>query len=792
MADIETLGEKVQPNATTGQPNFTAAMTNLASSPSLLGQIGAQVSSAATMKLMQEKGLELGKDPDGNLPILPINDYLKQLEASYNTQSKAVLSLRGQALINQANEEMARNPMLSAGDIQTYKETLEASLTDISKMAPSGVREDLKNSFDSTVQSNTHQYATKMIAQDRRLASERQEAYINQEVSKMQESAITSNLEQAKEHKDNAVAQLSQRLIEGNMTAAEKDAQEKKLNILMTQSDMIGQAMKAEKTHGADGVEKFLADMENHKPADMDYADYSTVMAGVYKAVQQREQYKASNRSMMMSEAVNTVAATGMPLTDQQTVALRNELTTQQFNETMLRINSALTQKNSKMSAEDSLYANRANAESWYEAGWQTQKKAFDRMVLDEQSKAQSKGNVLTEVQAMTNVAKSIPIPTRAYQERLGNKISSGSPSEAMEAAVAYQTMTGGDFQDAAKVTGLDDKAKVAAAFMNLNASNGMTIDEKVALARNAAYNRTTEQYKAIEASYARYKKDHLSTTSQINVFVNNITGKPDTALVHEANSLKDDVLATHKKFFELAGSNEEVANQLTQDYVNNHYGYTNINGVKEYVLNPVEKIAGQMSSSSIPLIHEDAVNQLSEQLKLNNQRYESGDSDIHYQIEMPRTKDGTPLTYANYYTLLKEAQAKGNTIEAREANKKFSEFQKEYYKSKPVDVKVTRRNAGTETMALNIYPSRSMQQSEGHSAIGGFDVGLRGKNGLLIPFTAWMPNNINRIHYAANTKEIASRAGSMPMSVYNPEVQEAKDLASNRLKASILAHRRF
>lgn len=792
MAEITTLEESVPLNATVSQTNFTGAMANLASSPSVMAQVGAQVSSSATMRLMNEKGLELGKDPKGTLPILPINDYLKQLSSSYDAEAQATLSLRARDVINKANEEMARNPAITTQDIQGYQATLKDTLTDIAKLAPAGIRENLENSFGSTLQNNTHQYVLKMDAQQRKESAEHQESYANSELGKMQQAFIDGRDFDGEDAYLNQLATYQDLKEKRQLSEPAYDAKIKEMEIVRQQSMMLNEVFKAEKTHGNEGVQKYLSAMPDKKPDDMSYADYSVAMQGVSKAIAQREQLKSSNRSMMMSEAVTTATITGQPLSVQQTMALKNELTTQQFNETMLRINSALTQKTAKVSAEDTLYANRMSGESWYEANPKAQKVVFDRMVMDEQSAAQAKDKQLSEIQAMTNVAKTVPIPTRAYQDRLGQKISSGSPQEAIEAAFVYQTMSGGDFQDAGKVTGLDDKAKIAAALINLNSSSDLSPEEKVSLARNAAYNRTSEQTKAIDASYVRFKKDKLSTPSEIKSFVKDITGTVDDSLVHEASSLTDDILATHKKFYDMAGSNEEVAKQLTQEYVNNHYGYTTINGTKEYVLNPVERTVGRLTSSSIPLIQEDAVTQLNEQLALNNERYGQGLSDIHYEVQMPTSKDGMPLTYENYYSLLNAAQNAGSGSDAREATQKFNQFRDEYHKQKPVKVKVTRRNAGEEIMDLNIYPSRGMQQSADHNAIGGFDVGLRSKTGLLVPFTSWIPGNINRIHYSANMEQLTQRAGSMPMYQYSPEALEKKEIESARFKALMLSNRRF
>lgn len=792
MAEIQTLDEKVPVNAVVGQPNFTVAMSNLASSPSVMAQVGAQVASSATMRLMNEKGLELGKDPNGNLPILPINDYLKQLNQSYDAQAQATLSLRAQDVINKANEEMANNPSLSSADIQGYQATLKDTLTDIAKLAPTGIRENLENSFGSTLQNNTHQYVLKMNAQQIKETAEKQFAYSDSEQRKMQEAGINGDEYQREDAYLNALATYQSLKESRQLSQPEYDAKVRELDIIYQQSKMLNEAFAAEKKHGNEGIEKYLAHMDEKKPDGMTYADYSIAMQGVTTAIAQRQQRKASNQSMIMSEAITNTALTGQPPSVQQAMAMKNELTTQQFNETMLRINSALTQKNAKMTAEDKLYADRMNGESWYEANPKAQKVVFDRMVMDEQNAARAKGQSLSEIQAMTNVAKTVPIPTNAYHDRLGHKISSGSPQEAMEAAFAYQSMSGGDFQDAAKVNGMDSKAKVAAAMLNLNASNNLSPDEKVSLARKLAYTRTNEEIKNIQSSYGRFQQDTLSTKSQVNKFVSSFTGVVDSTQIHESNSLAYDIISTHKKFYELAGSNEDLAKQLTQEYVNNHYGYTQINGRKEYVLNPTERVIGRDTSSAAQLIQEDAAQEIASQLELNNARYDEGTSDIKYEIITPQSKNGFPLTYESYAVLLNEAQKGGDTKEGREATNLFNKFRDEYYTSRPVKVMVTRRGSEPEEMDLTIYPSRGMQQSENHELIGGFDVGLRAKSGLQIPFSAYTPNNINRIHYNANVKQIEEKAGSMPMYIYNPEVQKQKQLERNRTMASLIANRRF
>lgn len=774
MADIETLGEQVKSSATGGQPNFTRAMADLASTPSLMGQIGAQVASAATMKLMEKKGTELGNDPDGNLPILPINDYLKQMESSYNHQSQAVLSLRGQQAIDQANEVMQQNPNITSGDIQAYKQNLDASLSEIAKLAPDGVRANLANSFATTMQHNTHQYATKMIAQQRQEMSNTQEAYITEQQSKMQDLGISGADDYAMEDAyANALNQINDRREQKLSTPQEHQAELKKLDILYHQSKLTRDAFEAQKKHGNEGAEKFLAELPDKQPEKMSYADYSTVMSGVARAVAQREQLKASNRSMIMSEAVANTAVTGQPPTPAQQEHMKEALTTQQFNETMLRINSSLTKGNAKLSAEDYLYANRNNTEAWFEAGAKAQKATFARMTDDIRNNAASKGQEMSEIQAMTEASKSIPYPTNVYPQHLALKISSGNPKEVMEAAVAYEHMSGGDYNQSAKVSGLDDRAKVAAELVNMMSSSGLDPAEQVSLARNVAYNNKKEANEENQRAYYEFTKSKLSTQGQKKKFLNDITGTIESDLVHDGDSLFQNVKAVHEKFYMLAGSNNEAAMSLTKKYVDAHYGYSYVNGTKEYVLNPIERMAGMETAQSIPLIHEDAVTSIGEQLKYNNEQYASGASDIKYELQMPQSKSGVPLTYDNYYKLLQASvEAKGKDNE-RQATKEFHKFRDDYYAPKPVNVKVTRRNGDseeTEDMQLNIYPTRNMQQSEDHSTIGGFDVSLKGKNGLPVNFSGWTSGMSNRVYFKANVAKINERAGSMPIKDYVPE----------------------
>ena len=789
MADIVTLDEKVATNATVSQPNFTAAMTNLASTPSLMGQIGAEVASAATTKLMQEKGLELGKNPKGNLPILPINDYLKQLDSSYNSQAQATLSLRAQDTINKANEEMAKKPSLSTEDIVGYQQTLKTTLNDISELAPTGIREKLDNTFQSTLQNNTHQYVLKMDEQQRKKAAETQEAYINQETRDMQESATGGDLQKAKEHKDNAVAQLSQRLIDGNMSEPEKKAEEIKLNILMKQSEMIGEAIAAQEQHGDDGVEKYLATMQDKKPENMTYADYSVAMAGVYKAVNQREQYKASNRNMLISEAMANTLATGQPPNTQQQTELKRALTTQQFNETMLRINSALQHKAKNEDAATQLYNNHSSAEAWTLAGGQAQKKTFYRLTRDEISRSEQSGNKLSEVQAMTNVARTIPIPTNAYTDALRNKINTAPASEAMEAAVAYRMMSDGDPQDAARVSGLDDKAKVAASYMNFLSNSGDSNDEIASKSREIAYG--NEEQDLITKKYGRFYNENLATKDKVNKFTKKIIDKSDLAIAVNSSLINDEVISANKKFFMLAKGNEDIATQLTKDYFKRYYGESNINGRPEYVVNPTERILGDVKAS-VPIIQEDIRGEISKQLKANNDAYLKGGSDIYYDVEVPKSKSGVPLTYENLYKLMDEANKTSSGEDAKKAVNDFDKFNSEFFAPRSIKVNVTRRYGDTEQMELAIYPSKSMQQSEDHSHVGGFDAALRTKNGVLISFESALANNISRVHYIANTQHIRDMAGSIPNLGYSEELFNKDRTQQNKWNTKLVSRGLF
>ena len=772
MKEVQTLEERVPVNNTVNQPNFTGAMTNLASSPSLVGQLGAQVAGAATMKLMEEKGLQLGKNPQGNLPILPINDYLKQLDSSYRLQSKATLSLQAQSAVNKANELMANKPLLSSGDIQQYQESMQDTLDDISSMAPTGVKEQLKNSFDATIQNNTHQYVLKMDAQQRKIALERQQDYIIDETNKMQESARNLNLSEAKEHKDNAIAQLSQRLIEGGMSAPEKRAEETKLNILIKQSEMIGEAMVAQENKGDDGVEKYLASMQDRKPDDMTHADYAVVMDGVYKAVAQREQYKSRNRNLIISEAVSNTVATGLPPNTEQAENMRRELTPQQFNEAMLRINSVLQKNQRNQNASDSLYNNRASAKAWTLAGGKEQKETFYRMVQDELNSAKQKNNQLTEVQAMTNVARSIPMPTKIYTDILAQKIGTGAGADAIEAAFAYIQMADGDPQDAARVSGLDDKAKVAASYMSLlsggspDAANiKYTPDEIASMAREAAYGQT--DIKVLNQAYGEYYNQNLATKGKMDKFASEIIDAKDLAIASPMMPINNEIKSIHQKFFMLSKGNDAVSKQLTKDYFHRFYGVSRINGTPEYVINPAERLISNVSASA-PLIQEDIINQMNAQFKDNNDAYMKGGSDIYYDVVTPLTKSGEPLNYDTLYKKLAAENASGGDEAGRKAVNDYAKYEKEFFSPRPIKVNVTRRGNEAELMDLIVTPSKAMILSEDHTHVGGYDVALKTKNGILISFESVLPNNIRRIHYESNVEAIRQMAGSIPNIQYS------------------------
>ena len=110
--EIQTL-EPTQRLAITTQPqNWVNAMTQLASSSTLLGDIGVKMAQNASQTYQQLRGIEAGKQPSGNL-LPPITDADKAFVEGYSAQAEQTLGLQAQQLLQKGQLELNKNYQLS-------------------------------------------------------------------------------------------------------------------------------------------------------------------------------------------------------------------------------------------------------------------------------------------------------------------------------------------------------------------------------------------------------------------------------------------------------------------------------------------------------------------------------------------------------------------------------------------------------------------------------------------------------------------------------------------------------
>jgi hypothetical protein len=100
------------------------------------------------------------------------------------------------------------------------------------------------------------------------------------------------------------------------------------------------------------------------------------------------------------------------------------------------------------------------------------------------------------------------------------------------------------------------------------------------------------------------------------------------------------DILNKYKTNFEYTRGNENLATQMTQEYVDANYGQTEVNGSKQWTLHPIEKTIGFQSNEGIPAIHGDIIRQLSGPIANLKKAYDNNASDEYWEIKAPANKN--------------------------------------------------------------------------------------------------------------------------------------------------------
>jgi len=147
-------------------PNFQAVMTEYASGTNWMSSIGSAVASRASTALAEKIGSELGKNPQGTIGI-PLTDFDKTMQASYNTQAQATLGLQANKLITDSNLETAQATRITPDLLQKTNDNITTGLKNILKNAPDSIKPSMELQFGNAMLNQNASLSSRMLREQK-------------------------------------------------------------------------------------------------------------------------------------------------------------------------------------------------------------------------------------------------------------------------------------------------------------------------------------------------------------------------------------------------------------------------------------------------------------------------------------------------------------------------------------------------------------------------------------------------------------------------------------------------
>lgn len=590
-------------------PDMTSAIDNYAESSNWMSNIGSYVAGKASNAIAEKIGGELGKNPQGDIGV-PLTDFDKTMQESYNTQAQATLGLQANKLITDSALDAAKADRITPDIIKKTNDSITLGLKNIIKNAPGKVVPSLQLQYGTHAMNLTSDLTNRMI-------SEQHEDTKNNSALAVQsynENAYTFGFH-GKDKEGNAVIESTRRLSQANVDRRLWTPVEAKANVDSARKSFYSGKM-IHDYNNSPNKEAFLKSIADKKPSYLSDADYMPVTNNLMQYVNHQDALRAQDQSLRLTQFQSSVAlnpmAADMP---QQLQDLKNNVSPEAYEKAQLHyINSVKAYNTENGNLNEALSA-------WNDPGSfarLTEKsinKAFDSNVNRYIQQRQQQGNPITQDEAEVQVAASAGGKVPVFVKELENKLLNGNPGAIASAANQIDLLS--QLEAGRVYDGISPKAKaIATIFQQQRGSmpdtdlarqitdNLSNVDETVQKTLDNSWGLILSKYSAGGMGALNSHSDFA--LAQVNLDKKKVGGSYFATVYGNDiyNQLNSNYITTRGDY--------NAALQMTQDYVKQHYGETYVNGKEQISDSPIEKYLGYPGNDITPFVQKDILNQLS------------------------------------------------------------------------------------------------------------------------------------------------------------------------------------
>lgn len=607
-------------------PNLQNAITNYAENTNWMSSIGSTVAARASNAIAEKLGSELGKNPKGDIG-LPLTDFDKTMQQSYETQAHASLGLQADKLITDSNLEMAKVNRITPDLIKKTNQNISAGLQSIIKEAPDSIQPRLQSQYGALQISQSADLTERMIREQKQDRQNNTALASQMNAEHAYSFGLKGNDKEAL-----AAIETTTRLSQADVAARLLTPQEAKANIdTARKAYLYGKySNKYENATLEKKGEQFLRDLADKKPNDISDNDYNDVVHHVLGYANQQESLRSQNQQLLMAQSQVKLAENGT-LSSDEIMNLKNNLTGSQFSGMQIKIIAANKKINESQVSADSIANNWDNVDIFGQSSPEHINNAFNLLThkMIESSQKQSVSLTLPEAQMQVAISAAGPIPQ--YVHSLNLKGSSSNPQQLEEFGVSIDKIY--DADKGQNISKVDPQAIANYEKYSVLKNNGMLPIEAAQQAHEIVYGKNLEQKKANDEAYIEYMKSTKAKGTTDQQFFLEQAGLSEDSIVRNSQVYANQMRTTFESYFKMLNGDAVTAQKMLKRSVSQNYGETTINGVKEYTYAPVNKLLN-LPPNSDGVIHVDIAEQLSKQLESTNQAYKQGRSDWHWEVK--------------------------------------------------------------------------------------------------------------------------------------------------------------
>ena len=615
MAEIPEFKstEKFQPTAS--PLGFERAAEKQAAAGNILTNIGSEIALRAGINRAEQAGIELGKNPKGDL--LPVfNKTDEAFQNAYRNTGQATLTLKGQELINNGLNTVNSASKLSPGLIDNFSSQIEKGIEAISSQAPSIDRTAVSQNLKLGLINAKSKLDEKLAKQNTQELKDNFAAYTDEtntlifDISSSGDTkggeAVLSNLEQS------VRAQVESGLLS-------PDEGENIIKIAKINHLTGTQFNKAQDARNAGKLDEYLSNYGKAPVEGMTPSEWVKVGNNLLTLLNFQDATDAKKQATLAAEIDLHIARNDV--TNDLLLRAQEEQTPEAFIKTLTKLE-IQNQKNQKL-----LQKIKTTSEGWSNpAKFALFEKDDINDTYDIMWRELAQKDAMDDWSAKTQIASTAGGAIPDYIKEFNARASTANPESIELAANALKFI---EKVRAANLDGVDSKSR---GMINSYERQKTANVDSVTAAKNA------------EQAIFNVDESELNKRNTQWVMINKkVFGNNNDRLEKGAKEIAGTMSSTNPVDFSLRVQEMykdaylEVGNQIdaqtqVQQYFTNAYGDTTVNGFKQEGQFGTIEQALQISENEIPLVQL----QISEQAQLKLENYNKGNFEYKYKFKFP------------------------------------------------------------------------------------------------------------------------------------------------------------